>query len=490
MRRIRPAVDNSPLKSWDNICRKIIEYGILSLLIFSPLPAASVSEWSILVIQLTVLVMLAAYFMMREKPQINDLLSRSLKWPKNLFMSMFALIFIQLLPIPKFLIKIFSPSAYSFQQNYRPEFSDVKFLSLSLIPSHTLQQGLELITYFLLGFLIIKTVNKRGQIIRIFSVVVAVGIFEALYGMFELYNKNPRVLFYKKIHTLDSVTGTFINRNHLSGYLEMVLPLALGLIIARINLFSFTGLKWRKILFRIFERRVSANLFISIGIIIMSLGIIFSKSRSGTFLLIFIFILFLELTILYFGGEEGRKTWIKNFLKVVFLVIILISLYIGIGATLERFAFDDLLNESRPTYWANTINIFLKYPIFGTGLGTFSSLYPDWEVRGTLIRLYHAHNDYLEYLSELGLIGMIFLLGGILFMGIKSFRVWRERRHPEVKGLALGGIIAIICMLIHSITDFNLHIPANMLLFSVVLSLTLVTSFYKKSNRNVKSKEI
>ena len=64
-------------------------------------------------------------------------------------------------------------------------------------------------------------------------------------------------------------------------------------------------------------------------------------------------------------------------------------------------------------------------------------------------------------------------------MLIKSFLIWKERNHPEVKGLALGGIIAIINMLIHSITDFNLHIPANMLLFASVLSLTWVTVHYR-----------
>ncbi len=59
----------------DKICRKIIEYGILSVIVFSPLPAASVHEWSILVIEIVVLVMMAAYILMKERPQNNELLS-------------------------------------------------------------------------------------------------------------------------------------------------------------------------------------------------------------------------------------------------------------------------------------------------------------------------------------------------------------------------------------------------------------------------------
>ena len=193
-------------------------------------------------------------------------------------------------------------------------------------------------------------------------------------------------------------------------------------------------------------------------------------------LICFSFILFFGLMTQFFRGTEDQKRKTKKIITIVFLLIVFISLYVGFEATVERFALDKLLKEGRPTYWANTAEIYKAYPLFGTGLGTFPSLYPDKEEGETLIRLYHAHNDYLEYLSELGIVGMILLLGGILYMLVKSFLIWRGRKQSEVKALALGGIVAIICILIHSITDFNLHIPANMLLFSVALSLLAVVS--------------
>jgi O-antigen ligase len=479
--------DSTGLQEKDRVCRKIIEYGILGLIIFSPLPAASVYEWSILVIQLTVLVMMAAYILMRKKPENNELLSLTVRWPRYLFSGLFVLIFIQIIPLPNFLVKIFSPATYSFQQNFSPDFSRIKFMSLSLIPSHTLREGAELLAYFLLGFLIVKTVTRRQQIMRIFSVLVAMGVFEAFYGLFELYNKNPRILFYKKIHGLDSVTGTFVNRNHFSGYLEMIIPLAIGIIIARIDLFSLAGLKWRKKLLRLSEKGLLTNLIIIAGIILMALAIIFSKSRSGIFLLVFSFILIFELTVLYFGRMRHQQKWIKNFLKVTFLLIIFIAFYVGIEAAIERFALDKLLQQGRLLYWSNVNTIVGDFPLFGAGLGTLASVYPAFEKIATSGHLSHAHNDYLEYLSEIGILGMILLFGGILFMVGSSFIIWRVRRNPEVKGLALGGIVAVISILIHSITDFNLHIPANMLLFAIVLPLTMVTAFYKKRETSAKT---
>ena len=73
--------------------KKIIEYGILGLIIFSPLPAASVYEWSILVIQLAVLIMIIAYIFMREKPETDESLTQALRWARNLFVGFFIFIF-------------------------------------------------------------------------------------------------------------------------------------------------------------------------------------------------------------------------------------------------------------------------------------------------------------------------------------------------------------------------------------------------------------
>jgi len=468
----------------DRVCRKIIEYGILGLIIFSPLPAASVEEWAILVIQLAVIIMMVAYFLMKEKPQNSILLSHSLKWPRYLFIGLFILMIIQIIPLPKNAINILSSNVYSFQNLYQADFSTINFMSLSLIPSHSIQAGLELLTYFFLSFLIVKTVTRRHQVMRIFSVLVVMGIFEAFYGLFELYNKNPRILFYEKVHQLDSVTGTFVNRNHLSGYLEMIIPLCIGLIIARMDLGSLTGLKWREKLLRLSEKGIGTNILLSLGVIVMSVAVVFSRSRSGVFLLIFAFILFFGLSMLFIRGTTHLKKGIKNFLTVVFLMILLIALYVGIDANLERFALDKLLHEERPIVWGNTVTIFSDYPLFGTGLGTFASIYPAYEDSKRYARYSHAHNDYLEYLAELGIFGFVFLAGGILIMLINSFLVWKERRYPLVKGLALGGIIAVICMLIHSVTDFNLQIPANMVLFSVALSLTITVAFYKRKEGN------
>ena len=106
----------------DNLWGKIIEFGILALLIFSPLPAASVNEWSILIIQLSVLIMMAAYILMKEKPNNNISLSHSLKLSRYLFVGFFVFLFIQVIPLPKFMFHLLSTGTVSYTKAFPVDF--------------------------------------------------------------------------------------------------------------------------------------------------------------------------------------------------------------------------------------------------------------------------------------------------------------------------------------------------------------------------------
>jgi O-antigen ligase len=297
-----------------------------------------------------------------------------------------------------------------------------------------------------------------------------------------LTRANPRLLFYKKVFSPDSVTGTFVNRSHLSGYLEMIVPLAIGLALARMNLLTFGVKGFREKILLWTSKGVLGNVLIMAGVVVMSLGILLSNSRSGLVVLLFTVFLVLGLSVLTFSRTGYRQAWVGKFVRTTFLVVTILAVYIGIGSTIQRFALDDLLHEDRPLYWANTAGIVADFPLFGTGLGTFASAYNAYEKRGgSEMQLIHTHNDYLEYVSEVGLLGALILFGGILYMAVQTFLAWRNRRNIEARGLALGGIVSLAGIGLHAFTDFNLHIPANMVLFTVVLSLTLVMATYRKS---------
>ena len=252
----------------------------------------------------------------------------------------------------------------------------------------------------------------------------------------------------------------------------MVIPIAFGLLIYQSNIHRFysTG-SWRHRLSGI-ESYLSKNGILIFGAIIMILALVFSQSRMGIISL---------LSSMGFMGfmllisSKRRRKRIVIFILILALISIFFLKWIGLNPVLERFTLipQELESESgRPIVWKDTINLIKDFPISGTGLGTYIHIFPRYKTISARILYDHAHNDYLEFFSEVGIVGVFIMLAGFGLFIIRIFRRWKERRDPYVKGLTLGGLTGVIAILIHSITDFNLHIPANALLLAIILGLT------------------
>ncbi|MBM3297516.1 MAG: hypothetical protein FJY83_07935, partial [Candidatus Aminicenantes bacterium] len=443
--------------------KKYVEIGLIALLVFSPLPQGSAWEWSVLVIKLAVLAMALAYVFF-GRGAVEGPLKASLRVPRILICCFFGLVLLQAVPLPSGLVKLLSPASYAFHGAYAPGGAEAPFLTISLAPATTVWKGLTLLAYVLAGFLLLRVMDRFRKMERLAAVVVGLGAFQALYGLFELSREEPRLLFYKKLINLDSVTGTFVNRNHLAGYLEMIIPLALGLLIARIGFFSPATRGARGDLGEIFSQFSRKSVALNIGLIaaaaVMAVAVVKSQSRAGVFLVIFTFLLLLEMILFHltYSGEGRRLA--RNLLTVSFLIVLLFSLAAGMSAVMDRFYADDtVFKDGRTLFWENIFPMVGDYPVFGTGLGTFASAYPVYDRTGGEMRLTHAHNDYLELMSETGILGFLLLAGAVFWILVRSFRAWRARRNLEVKGLGMGGLVSCVVMLIHSFTDFNLHIP-------------------------------
>ena len=187
----------------------------------------------------------------------------------------------------------------------------------------------------------------------------------------------------------------------------------------------------------------------------------------------------LFVNFLLFSRKKRREASI--FLISIFSISLIFLIWLGVGPIIERVStLSDLESQSsytsRKVVAKDTLSLIKDFPAFGCGLGNFQHLYPKYQSEEVKQFFWdHAHNDYLEYLSEVGVIGTLIILIGIGLFLIKVIKRWREREDPYVKGITLGGLTALIAIIFHSISDFNLHIPANALLLSIILGLTYVT---------------
>ncbi|MBM3294843.1 MAG: O-antigen ligase family protein [Candidatus Aminicenantes bacterium] len=468
-----------PLSPKDRRLRAFVEYGLLALLVWTPLPVASVHEWSILLIQLAAVALFGATLAMDRPSRMNGLRARRLRWLRYAVPALFAFLLFQFLPLPAFAVRLLSPRAAALREAYLPSEAP-PVVTLSLLPGRTLSSALTLAAYALIGYVVFRTVTHRRQFRRVILVLVGLGVFEALYGLFELMRKDPRLLFYRKTISLDAATGTFVNRNHFAGYLEMVIPLALGLLLSRLDLFGDRR-TWRERVARLVSRGAAVNILLGAGLVVMAVAVLRSNSRSGAVVLGFIFVLFFEFAAFHFGKKKLRNRRIRAVLVWVILGITASAFYFGVDAMVGRFALDKLLQDGRPQYWGAVLRMIADFPLTGVGLGAFGQVYQAYDAVAMPYALVHAHNDYFEFLSELGFIGFL-LLAGIVFLIIgDAVLTWSRRRNPEVKSLALGGIVSLAALLVHSLTDFNLQVPANALVFVVVLAMTSSMVYHRMS---------
>ena len=153
---------------------------------------------------------------------------------------------------------------------------------------------------------------------------------------------------------------------------------------------------------------------------------------------------------------------------MVFFVVLSSTPVVERILTLERA--DKL--EGRELIWSGIKDMIQDYPLLGTGPGTFSTVYTRYQPPGMTSRVFYGHNDYLQWISETGLILVLVIIWMIVALFRKGFKTLKNPSRL-VRGITVGALSGITAILIHSFADFNLHIPANALLFTVLTSLVV-----------------
>src|SRR6266850_1249648 len=276
------------------------------------------------------------------------------------------------------------------------------------------------------------------------------GFLVSLLAILQHLTSNGKLYWVREISYGGIPFGPYVNRNHFAGFAELVLPLALiPLVLGRVRR----------------ERWPVVGLFA-----VLPVGALFlSASRGG---------------ILSFAADIGilalvmiqRRTMGKQLLAgvAVLLVALLLVSWLGVGQILERLSSVQLLEVTsgkRASMRRDTWRIFLDHPFVGTGLGTLQIVYPPYETLydGKIVN--HTHNDYLEALAETGIAGGLCCAWFIGIVLGESLQRLRQLNNSFAGTLQLSGFVACSGFLVHSFVDFNLHIPANALLFFLMAHL-------------------
>ncbi|MFP5264490.1 MAG: O-antigen ligase family protein [Blastocatellia bacterium] len=330
------------------------------------------------------------------------------------------------------------------------------------------------VLFFLLASFVIagNVFAGRKQLRALAHFLTCFGLALALFALVQHFTWNGS--FYWLRRASDHVTspfGPFANRNHFAGYMEMLIPLPLAIVITR------AGSRDLRV-FHLFAASM------------MAIAAVASLSRGGMISLIseLTFLTLMSVGRSQYPGitagarPRGRQSLVIHRLALVLLILAAVIAgvcWTGPERVIDRVARTNVASEdlqaetfftSRGWIWRDTLEMFRANPILGVGLGAYETAHPIYShddgsaALGTSYVVDRAHNDYLQVLADAGVIGGALAVWFVISLFQAMFR-GAKCDDPLLQALALGGGAGIFGLLVHSLFDFNLQLPSNALLF-------------------------
>jgi O-antigen ligase len=396
---------------------RLIRIGICFLITFAILAFGAVETWSQSILQIGAALLFAFWGFLFATGSAEEIRWTPVFWP---------LLGLELLALLQFLIP------------------------LSVYPFLTKLELLRFTSYVMLLFLVAQAFRtpRQWRIFAWFLVLLAFSV--ALFGVLQDLTRNGKLYWVKEMRYGGNEFGPYVNRNHFAGLMELLIPVGLAML-------AVPGVRRQQM------PLVALLAAIPVGALLMS------GSRGG--IVAFACELALLIILLWFRG--GNKKHLLAFLGTLLIAGALVA-WLGMGDVIHRFSLmrnAEVSEGQRLSMSRGAYHIFRDHPWTGTGLGTIVSVYPAYETAYDSTIVDHVHDDHFELLAETGSIGAICWLtfiGLLIVSGLKNF--WTQR-DPTVRALQLGALAGCVGLLIHSFADFNLHIPANALLFYLLAGI-------------------
>ncbi len=434
---------------------------VIFLVVFSCLFYGSVTILPVIIIETVIGIAILLWLIDMCRKGRLSFLKTGLFLPLVLFLG---LVLFQLVPLPIDLIRIVSGHTAHLYEGFNPSGVSRAFATLSIYANISILELFKLLAYIGIFFLVINKIETKKQFEGIINAIVFLGVFISIFGIIQKYTYKSRVYWFDVPGSAVAPFGPFVNRNNFSGYINMIIPLSLGCFLANKS--------WLK------------KTVYGFSIWLMVLALFMSSSRAGMLIYILVLLFMFSLSQL----KQSLRVNTRTLLIYVALVFFLSIFYIDLKEVFRRFAnlFDNntLIVFGHGYSWWDILRIWRDSPLFGTGLGTFGSISSMYKTTPAQVLFSYAHNDYLQLLSEVGLMGLACLSLFFISYFRKLIKIWLKRHNSYVVSLVLGGMASVFAMLAYSLLDFNLQIPANAILFFVIMALTYRMAYTRFININ------
>ncbi len=443
-------------------------YLFILLLLFTPVAFGTVEAWSQCVAYgLVALSAICVFFRktgesFREIPGIIPLVF--------LLLYMIA----QVIPLPADVIHDISPKSYDAYLPVMQAAGGFTWIPISVNARETVYEIVRLSSFILIYASAVQIFANGQRQRKIIEIIIIFVVIIAFMAILQKLTVPDLIYWFREVPDNARNFGPWVSRSQYSGFMLMIFPLLLGLYLYfRPTVDEEDSLRVR-IAILLSGGGNSRHLLAVLGVIILFLSILLSMSRSGIAISIISFLLFFILI----SKIERRRFWGLLF---IFLGAIFVFFYsFGVEEFAERFndTFDSdgTLSIGRFVIWHDCIQIIKDFPVFGSGFGTFIDVYPMYRtVVGSSI-FDHVHNDYIELVTDGGILGFVLVAWFILSIIRVVWRKARLRRDNYARIMSVAGTVSICSMLFYSITDFNMHNFTNGMYFFIICAFSVSVS--------------
>ena len=428
-----------------------IFYGLMSEVVFTALAHGTVESWSLAIFELLVISLVFLW-------SLRAVLRKELA-----------------VHVPRLMFPLLALLLVGLVQSIALTGKDGQWHSLSMNVEAT-RQTVTVLFILLLALLLTANVIVQPHHLKKWAMFLTVyGLLMAMFGLIQHFAWNGRFYWWRQ--TTDLVTspyGPFVAHNHFAGYLELLLPIPIALAVTRCG-------------------GVEARVFYLFCAALMGGATLDSLSRGG-FISLFVELLFLagmafllprRNSLTGAKRRSSRTARSRRFVGIASPVAALLIAVLAIGASiywiglepvLSRLASGRLVSDSpqeesffvsRGWIWRDTYTMIKAHPFTGVGLGAFETVFPLYSQSDGSLIVGQAHNDYLQIIAEVGILGGVLALW---FLILTLRQTWRgmQLSDPLRAGLSLGGGASIVGMAVHSLFDFNLQLPSHALLLLII----------------------
>jgi tetratricopeptide (TPR) repeat protein/O-antigen ligase len=417
---------------------------------FTPLAIGTVHLWSVTIMLAVALFAYSALVLKRTRRRRSILL-----FPMGVaLLAVSGLTLLQLVPLPPFMIRVLNPGAAELFDHVLAGtglWGEGNWRALSLAPPTTAVELIKFLAYALAFLVVVNYFNDRHRARRLMKAVAWCGFTVALVGFFS------KLFVAKEIFGIHPVAqgtfffSTFVNPNHLAGFLGLCSPVALGLALSA-------------------RDRQDRALYGFMGVI-AGVGVFMSLSRGG----IVAFCAGAVFLFIFAATRRSRKLRRIALVQALAAGVLVLAGYLAYDTVIKELKtlgdVEAVAEEVKIRSWSGTLPMMADHPVVGIGRGAYATVYPRYKTVEANRTFHHPENGVLQNMVEWGPVV------GILFIGmfLLAFLLALARARQSY---SMGGCIAgVFVVSLHNLVDFNLEVGGVAMPFLIVMGILAASPF-------------